>query len=201
MQIQWLGLSCFRIQTKHSTIITDPYTSSFGLTLPKLKCSIVVSSDPSNELSSNIERLSGDPFTITGPGEYEIGSTFIYGVPGSNTIYIIEDEHIRVGFLGALDTDLSTEQLEIIESVDILLLPVGTLSKGQRTSVVSQIEPRVVIPYLFTQAGIKKLELEPIDVFLKEMAAQAQTPIDKYTIKHKDLPQDETQVHILTPVQ
>lgn len=200
MQIQWTGLGSFRIQTSHSVIVTDPFADSTGLTMPKLKADIVLVSDPANELSNNTKRLSGEGFTIDSPGEYEIKQTFIYGVPASNTCYLIEDDGISVAFLGALDTSLTNEQLAKLEGADILLLPVGSLDKEQRTVIVSQLEPRVIIPYLFEQKGTKK-KFEPVETFLKEYGSKAVEPVEKYSIKEKDLPQDDTLVVVLSPTQ
>lgn len=198
MQIQWTGLGSFRIETKNSVIITDPFDDSVGLTMPKLKADIVLISAKDNKLANNVKRLSGDFMLIDSPGEYEIKQSFVYGVAAPNTLYTIEDEGMSLGFLGPLDTGLTDEQLETIEGVDILLLPVGTLSKEQRTVLTSQIEPRVVIPYLFKQPKVK-LDLEPLETFLKEFGVKTTQPQDKLTIKKKDLPQEETTVIVLEP--
>lgn len=200
MQIQWAGLGSFRIQTSHSVIVTDPFSDSSGLMMPKLKADIILVSDPANSLCNNTKRLAGEGMEITAPGEYEIKETFIYGVPATNTLYLIEDDNMSIAFLGALDSGLTNEQLAKLEGADILLLPVGTLSKEQRAVVVSQLEPRVIIPYLFKQAKVKK-ELEPLETFLKELGVKNSDTIEKYVIKDKDLPQDDTSVVILSPTQ
>lgn len=201
MQIQWTGLGSFRIQTSHSVIVTDPFADSVGVVMPKLKADITLVSNLNDELCNNIKRLSGDGMIIDGPGEYEIQQTFIYGIPaGDTTLYVIEDDNVSVAFLGALDSGLTNEQLEKLEGVDILLLPVGTLSKEQRAVVISQVEPRVIIPYLFKQPKVKR-DLEPVETFLKELGAKTSAPVEKYTVKDKDLPQDDTATILLTPTQ
>ncbi len=200
MQIQWTGLGSFRIQTSHSVIVTDPFADSVGVTMPKLKADITLVSDLNNDLCNNTKRLSGDGMTITGPGEYEIKQTFIYGIPANNTLFVIEDDGVSVAFLGALDSGLTNEQLEKLEGVDILLLPVGTLSKEQRSVVVSQVEPRVIIPYLFKQPKVKK-DLETLETYLKEFGVKNVEPTEKYTVKEKDLPQDDTITVVLSPTQ
>lgn len=197
MQIQWLGLGSFRIQTKNSVIVTDPYSDSTGLVMPKMKADIVLVTDMDNSAANNTKRLSGDYFLIDGPGEYEARNTFIYGIPAARTIYLIEDEGIKVVFLGHLDADLKNENLELIEGADIVLLPVSSLSKDTRSMVISKIEPRVVIPYLFKQPKAK-MPLEELDVFLKEMGIKEAKPQDKFVTKGKDLPQEETQTIILS---
>lgn len=200
MQIQWAGLASFRIQTSHAVIVTDPFSDSTGLTMPKLKTDITLVSDKTNAVCNNVKRLSGDGKVIDGPGEYEIKGTFVYGVPAANTLFLIEDDNMRVAFLGALDNGLTNDQLEKLEGVDILLLPVGTLSKEQRGVVISQLEPRVIIPYLFKQPKVKQ-SLEPVETFLKEMAVKTAEPMDKYSVKDKDLPQEDTLIMLLSPTQ
>lgn len=200
MQIQWLGLGSFRIQTKNSVIITDPYSDATGLTMPKLKADIVIVSDQDNIAANNIKRLSGEYFLISGPGEYEVRETFVYGIPTEHTIYLIEDEGIKVAFLGHLDSELKDEHLQLIEGADVLLLPIDTLPKDKRTIIISQIEPRVIIPYLFKQPKVKQ-ELEDLSNFLKEMGIKDIKAEDKFTTKGKDLPQEETQTVVLKPSQ
>lgn len=200
MQIEWLGLATFRIQSNQSVIITDPYADSSGLTLPKLKTDIVIVSDPTSDLANNQNRLSGDSFVIDGPGEYETRNTFVYGLVGTSTVYLIEDEGIKVAFLGALDTDLTEKQLEMVEGCDILLLPIGTLDKTQRNQVIGQVEPRIIIPYLYAQPKIKQ-KLENLDAWLKEMGSNNIESVDKLKIKASDLPQEETVITVLKPIK
>lgn len=200
MQIQWTGLGSFRIQTQQAVIVTDPFADNYGMTMPKLKADIVVVSDPKNTLTNNTKRLSGDFMVIDGPGEYEIKQAFIYGIAASHTMYLIEDEGMTVAFLGPLDSGLTDDQLEKLEGADILLLPVGTLNKEQRTVIVSQVEPRVIIPYLYKQPNVK-LELDTLDIFLKELGAKPSAAQEKYVVKPKDLPQGETDVIILSSSQ
>lgn len=200
MQIQWTGLSSFRIQTQQAVIITDPFADNTGLTMPKLKADIVLLSDATNSLSNNVKRLTGDFRLIEGAGEYEIKQTFIYGIPATHTIYLMEDEGITVAFLGALDSGLTNDQLEKLEGVDILLLPVSSLDKDLRTTIVSQLEPRVIIPYLYDQPHLKN-KLENVEIFLKEIGAKNPATQEKYVIKKKDLPQEETTVVLLSPSQ
>lgn len=200
MQIQWLGLAALRIQTKNSVLITDPFSDSVGIPMPKLKADLLLVSDSKSELANNTQRISGEWFLVDEPGEYEVNETFIYGIPvGSTTIYLIEDEGVTAAFLGKLDVGLTDEQLERIEGADILFLPVGSLNKEQRTTLISQIEPRIIIPYLFKQPKVKT-DLEPLDGFLKEMGIKSAEAQEKLTIKAKDLPQDETKVVLLEAI-
>lgn len=194
MQIQWLGLGAFKIQTTKAVIVTDPFTDKGSLTMPKLKADIVLVSDTTATTANNTQRLSGEPFIITGPGEYEIHETFVYGIPANQAMYLIETEGMSIAFLGSTKQVITPKQLEIIEGADVLLLPLTTFSAEQRTTLLSEIEPRVVIPYLYTTTA----ELAP---FLKEVAATKVEPQDKFSVKAKDLPQDITTTIILQPTK
>lgn len=220
MLIQWLGQSCFKIQVKtadkNTNIITDPYSDDYGLKLPRLSADILTVSHDHND-HSNIKPIKGtefhsQPFLINGPGEYEISDVFIYGIPsfhdnkkgqerGDNIIYIITAEQINIAHLGDIgEFELSDRQLELMNNIDILLIPVGgkyTIDSEKAVSIISQVEPRIVIPMHYKIPGLK-LDIDTADKFIKAMGGKAET-IDKLKISKKDLPQEETKLIILTP--
>jgi len=76
-----------------------------------------------------------EPFSITGPGEYEVKKIFIRGYPsrstyggsdGINTIYTIRMEGMNLCFLGALsEKKLPAAVTEALDQVDILFVPIG----------------------------------------------------------------------------
>ncbi|NMB48433.1 MBL fold metallo-hydrolase [Candidatus Kuenenbacteria bacterium] len=218
MQIQWLGQSCFKIQVKsplgETTIITDPYTEDCGLKLPRLTADIVTVSHEHKD-HSDLSKIKGaeenqNPFVIKGPGEYEIKNVFVRGLPsshdneagkklGHNIIYVINAEGITLVHLGDLgQKELSPEQLEFIEEADILLAPVGgkyTINGSEAANLVSQIEPRIVIPMHYKIPGLK-IDLDTADKFIKEMGNHKEE-MDKLKITKKDLPQEDTRLILL----
>ena len=197
-------MSCFKIQTKETTIIIDPYQDKFGLKMPKAKANIVVSSNPDNDISNNFSRIMGDFFQVNGPGEYEISNIFIYGLRAgegdqkNNTIYLFDLEGLKVAHLGLLNHSLTDKQLETVEGADIILIPLTTLTPEKRTKIISQIEPRLIIPMDYKIPKCKA-KLEGLDKFIKEMGGKTPEAQDKLIIKKKDLPQDKTEVAILKP--
>lgn len=211
MQITWLGQSCFKIQGKDITVVNDPYDKSIGLKLPRLNADILTVSHDHYD-HSNIEAVSGNPFVITTPGEYEIKGVFIYGIPsfhdnkqgverGLNIIYLFEFEGLKIVHLGDLGHLLTDEQLEKMGNIDILLVPIGgvyTINADQASEVISQIEPRIVIPMHYKIPGLK-VNLDGINKFSKEMGIKESEALDKLRITKKDLPQEETKVVILKP--
>ena len=155
---------------------------------------------------SNVQGVEGDPKVLDGPGEYEVGGVLITGVAtkrdgrrdprGRNTAYLIEIDDLTVCHLGDLGHILAPDQVEQMNSADILLVPVGgnnTISAGQAAEVASQIEPRIVIPMHF-KTEVTTLELEPVNKFLREMGVTDPKPQPKLTVTKGSLPEETTVV-------
>lgn len=215
MHIYWLGQGCFKLQSGETTVVIDPYPKDIGLKPPRTKADIVVMSDPS---SNGIESVSGDYFLIKGPGEYEVKGIFVYGIGLDSvsekteiqsdkkdsqknivTIYRIEAEDMSVAHLDKLNKSLNNRELEKLENVDILMVPVGggdVLDAKRAVEIINQVEPRIVIPMQYKLPGLK-LKLDPVDNFLKVMHESKIKPVNKYIIKKKDLPQNRTEIIIL----
>ncbi|MFC1985290.1 MBL fold metallo-hydrolase, partial [Chloroflexota bacterium] len=172
MEINWLGHSCFRIKGNRATIITDPYSPDLGYSLGKPTARIVTVSHQ-HPGHSYIEGVDGDPKLVRGPGEYEISDVLIIGTAtfhdeekggkmGKNTVYLIEIDDISVCHLGDLGHVLTPAQVEEIDNVDVLLLPVGgvsTIDAPMAAEVVRQLEPKAVIPMHYKTEALKR-ELE-----------------------------------------
>lgn len=162
---------------------------------------------------NNVKAISGKPFLIEGPGEYEIKGVFVQGIPsfhdevlgkerGENTIYTIEAEGIRLCHLGDFgQKELSSEQIDAIGEADILMLPVGgfyTISAKEAVRVMSQIEPSVTIPMHY-QLPKLKAKLDDVDKFLKATGIKKVEPLSKFSIKKKDILPEEAKIIVLTP--
>ncbi|MFH1187322.1 MAG: MBL fold metallo-hydrolase, partial [bacterium] len=120
---------------------------------------------------------------------------------GENIIYVIRllDEDITIVHLGDLGHVLSDKELEHMEKIDVLLVPVGgkyTIGAKEAVEVISQIDPRIIIPMHYNVAGLKIDGLEGVDVFTREIGSSPEK-INKLKISKKDLPQEETKVVIL----
>jgi len=217
MQINWHGQSCFQITSSQGKnnqidIVIDPFSEEIGLRLPKLQADILLTTHDHYD-HNNVKAVSGSPFIINGPGEYEIKNVFIEGIPswhddsqgkerGENTIYTIEAEELKLCHLGDLgQKELTEEQLERIGEVDILMIPVGgvfTISAKEALKVMSQIEPRITIPMHY-QIPKLKVKLEGLDKFLKTLGLKSITPENKLSIKKKDLSPEEAKIIVLKP--
>jgi L-ascorbate metabolism protein UlaG (beta-lactamase superfamily) len=208
MEISWLGYSCFRLKGSHATVITDPYSPDLGYSLGKPTAHIVTVSHQHTG-HSYVQGIGGQPKLINGPGEYEVSGVLILGIAtfhdgeggkkrGKNTVYHIEIDEISICHLGDLGHVLTGEQVEDIDNVDVLLLPVGgvsTINAPVAAEVVRQLEPKAVIPMHYKTPALKR-ELEPVERFLKEIGAKDVAPQPKLTVSKSNLP-DTTQVFLL----
>lgn len=209
MIITWLGQSAFKIEDKDITLAIDPHDKT-GLKMPKFQADILLITHDHDD-HNNIKAIKGDPFVIDGAGEYEVKNVFVYGLRawhdnkegadrGRITLYLIEYGGIKIAHLSDIGQDnLTQRQLEKLEGVDILLIPVGgiyTINGTGAVKIISQIQPRIIIPMHYKIPGLK-LKLEPVDKFLKEFGVTSPEKMDKLKINKKDLPQEETKVIIL----
>ncbi len=213
MIITWQGHSCFKIQDKAGpegvTLVTDPYGKSTGLKIPNFEADIITISHD-HEDHNNREALRGKPFVIDCAGEYDFKDVLIEGIDsfhddkngaerGANIMYRIEIDDISIAHLGDLGQVLDNTQLEKLVGTDILLIPVGgkyTLDAKKAVEVISQIEPRIVIPMHYKTKDLK-IELDEVDKFVKELGLTP-TYEEKLKISKKDLPQEEMELVILS---
>ncbi|MFA6215279.1 MAG: MBL fold metallo-hydrolase [Patescibacteria group bacterium] len=218
MNIYWFGQNCFKIEGEKSILVTDPFDNSLGLKVPRLAADVITLSQPDNE-TNNEKSIKGvgenPPFLIASAGEYEVKNIFIYGIAADsketekkkgatqNLIYRFEIDGVSLAHLGNLDHILENGQMETLEGVDILIIPVGgnsTINAKQATEVISQLEPRIVIPMAYDLPGLKlKGKLDGISSFCKEIGVCPKENLNKFKISKKDLPQQDLQVVILQP--
>ena len=207
-KISWAGQSCFQISVSNSRdhsadIVIDPFDESLGLKVPNFSADIALVTHDHYD-HNNVKALKGTPFLISGPGEYEVKGVFVKGIPsfhdgvegkerGVNTIYIIEAEEMRFCHLGDLgQKQLTDEQLDRIGQIDILMIPVGgtyTIDSSEAQKIISQIEPKIVIPMHYELPKLK-VKLERVDKFLKTMGKPSVAPVDKLTVKASTLPKE-----------
>ena len=211
MVITWYGQSCFKIQSGELVLAIDPFDKEIGLTPPRFRGNLVLITHAHFD-HSNASTIAGEPFIISGPGEYEVAGTYIRGIEtfhdsvkgkerGKNTIYLIEVEDIRILHLGDFGEDaMRDETRDFVGEVDILMIPVGgtyTIDSEAAAKVVTQLEPKIVIPMHYKLPGVRA-DLAPVDTFLKEMGVTAASPEEKLVIKKKDLgTEGKTQIRVL----
>jgi L-ascorbate metabolism protein UlaG (beta-lactamase superfamily) len=141
------------------------------------------------------------PYVISGPGEYEVANVFIKGFgteteladgnpPAGgkkktfqNTTYCFTFDGVRITFLGALSHMLEPNHKEVIDETDVLFVPVGKdgflLNPYDAHKLAVSLEPKIVIPMDYDE--------QSLPIFLKEAGAEKVEPVEKLTIKRKDI--------------
>lgn len=211
MDIAWYGHACFRLRGREATVVTDPYDRSTGFPSLKLTADVVTVSNPHPHHSSlgAVSPTGQKLRPVTGPGEYEVAGSLIEGVAtyrdkqkgqerGKNTAYLIHLDDMSVCHLGALGHTLNSSQIEALKDADVLLVPVGgggALDGAEAAEVVSQLEPRIVIPMYY---GTPNVPLESVDRFCKELAVEETTVLQRFQVTKTSLPA-ETRVVLLAP--
>lgn len=207
MLITYYGLSCFKISTKvangqEKILVTDPFDpQAAGLKLPRLKADVLLVTNNDSIFHNHTRAISsaGEDhlFVIDSPGEYEVKDYFIQGLPShaGSVIYYLEAEKIKIVFLGSISqSNLTAEQVEVLEDADILIVPIGggpVLNSKSASQLVAQLEPRLVIPAFYKSPGVRLKGVEDTpENFFKELGVKPEL-LDKLRVSLKDLPPEE----------
>lgn len=148
--------------------------------------------------ASDISKAKNTKLLITGPGEYEANSVFVYALATRERIsYLCQIDHMTVGLLWATSIDaLSASFKEEFTATDILILDFHEADwwdqarsgkKNVANSIVemiNQFEPRVLIV-----VGAKATSLGA--EVLKALGYKGKPEEGKYKLLKKDLPNDD----------
>lgn len=203
MNISWYGQSCFRLESKGTSVLIDPFSKEIGLRAPRLNDNIILVTHEHYD-HNNIESSSLEQFVIRGPGEYEKSGVHIEGFlsyhdkvegkeRGLNTIFLVRMEDMRLCHLGDFGQQkLNDEQVEAIGDVDILFIPVGgkyTIDGKEATDIVKQIEPKIIVPMHYKIGGLN-IDIDGPDKFLKEIGIKPEE-VETLKMQAKNLPTEE----------
>ena len=211
MIITYHGGEFFKIISGDTTIAINPVSKDSKIKTTHFGADIVIISLNDKDFNG-VEQLSRgekEPFVISGPGEYEAKKVFVKGFQSVseykeqkriNTIYSIMLEGINLVFLGALSLKkLNNDTKEALGDIDILFTPIGgggVLAASDARALSVELEPKIIIPMHYGEienSGKNKA----LEEFLKEDGAENGKPIDKFTIKKKELEGKEEEVVIL----
>lgn len=210
MIITFEGAEFVKITHGDLTVAINPISkdsklksSSFGADL----CLVSVNHPDMNGVET-VTRGDKEPFVIRGPGEYEFREMFIDGYLSKttydgkeriNTIYALEIDKMRIVFLGAHgESDISNEMKEDVDEIDVLFVPIGgegVMDAQEAYKLAVKREPKIIIPIHFGSIG----EKDALKKFLEEGGAEDVKPVDKLTIKLKDLIDKKGEIVVLEP--
>ncbi len=142
------------------------------------------------------------PFSIKGPGDYEVKDIFIKGIMtettlGSkkyiNTVYSLSIENISLCILGPINNEsLPTKAREEIDAPDILFVPIGgedMLTPAEAYKMAVSLDAKVIIPMDYDEKSLK--------AFLKEGGQDSTKAVEKLTIKAKEFAGREGEIIVL----
>ncbi|HRA49032.1 MAG TPA: MBL fold metallo-hydrolase, partial [Thermomicrobiales bacterium] len=209
-EIRWYGHNCFRIRAKEATVLFDPVGRQTGYAMAKNTADVVLISHD-HPGHNNLNVVKPEYQTLTGPGEYEIHDVFVYGIRtwhdaekgaqrGRNTSYLLAAEGIRFCHLGDIGHQLNNDQLEALNSCDVLMIPIGggtVITAEQAVEMVGQLEPKIVIPMQFA-TGKGDTGLGGLEPFCKALGMPVPTAEEKLTLRASDLT-DAMRIVVLEP--
>ena len=199
------GKAFFKIQTGDMVLAFNPIskdskfkTNGFGANI-----ALVSMNHEDYNGADLVAYANKDPFVITGPGEYEVSDIMIQGFSsiGSdnkiNTLYYLEFDGIKILYLGAMyQPDLAVEVRQNIGDVDMLFVPIGgktVLDAAAAYKLAKSFGPKVIIPMDYGSDQDK----DALKDFLKESGSEKVAPVDKLTVKSKDIAGKEQEVILI----
>lgn len=211
MKIEYLGHSCFKLtESTGTSVVCDPYGEEVGYAMPEVTADAVTVSHRHFD-HDNLGAVKGAATVIDGEGCYELPGVDIDGlksfhdeeggsVRGGNVIFKFRMDGIDVCHLGDLGEECTSELIDRILPVNVLLIPVGgnyTIDAEMAKEYVDRIMPEIVIPMHYRQKGCKididKVE-EFTDLFDEEFVEQAEG--GELELMRSDL-SDDTKVIVL----
>lgn len=208
MEFVYYGANCVFINGKNVKILFDPVTGEYGPE-PKVKADVLLFSQAPKE-----DTETSGAFVIDSPGEYEIKGTTIDAIAAQlhtqedkniqeGVMYVVRHKGMGVLLLGNIAPELSEEQVERIDGVDIVVLPVGgkglTLDKVAATSLLRQFEPLYVIPAHYDDGQTEyPVPQESVDGFLQELGVTDTEDSESLKVTSIDR-SEETKFVVLKP--
>jgi L-ascorbate metabolism protein UlaG (beta-lactamase superfamily) len=205
MVITYHGGECFKVSFGDTTLAFNPASKqSKSFTPVKFGADAVFVSMRHPDFNGADQMAYGAkrPFVAEGPGEYEIGMVTArgYGIRTRydgedryNTIYQVRLEDINLVFLGALGNPESDPKIiGELGDIDVLFIPIGggdVLEASAASKLAVKLEARLVIPMHYDAVALR--------TFLKEEGNEILKPLDKLTIKKKDLAEFEGEIAVL----
>lgn len=204
MIITYLGKEFFKIQQGDLVVACNPIGKDSKLKISRFGSRIALSTvnHPDYNGFENVTHGETIPFEISGPGDYEVEGIFIKGTMTDieldgkkyiNTIYSLSIEGISICFLGPITTSkLSSETLSGVETPDIVFVPIGgsgTIDPADAYKLAVSLDAKLIIPMEYDEKQLK--------AFLKEGGQDKVEPLEKLTIKAKELAGREGEIIVL----
>ncbi len=211
MKITYLGHSAFKLEeSTGTTIVCDPYDPSVGFTMAQVEADAVTISHHHYD-HDYLKGVKGNPVVLDKEQGYELPGVEINAVKsfhdgcrgkkrGENVIFKFRMDGLDVCHLGDLGEECSTELIEAILPVNVLLIPVGgnyTIDATMAKEYVDRIMPEIVIPMHYRAKGCV-LDIEKVDEFVSVMGdAEIEEAGDEIELSREDMDGEVTKIIIM----
>jgi L-ascorbate metabolism protein UlaG (beta-lactamase superfamily) len=211
--IEYLGHTCFLITSSLGlNILTDPFNPSV-LSYPVKAGSVpadIILVTHEDETANYTDLASGSPVILRSSmasGVNRANGVLLRGVRTSsenlassiklNVAYVWAMDGLRFCDLGAIEDAVTPTEAINIGHVDVLFLPVGgpqDFTDEKRKITVDRLQPRVIIPMMYSTAYSSKVPLRGLGEWLSRQPHAERVP-NRFTLMHSQLP-DVTTVFV-----
>jgi L-ascorbate metabolism protein UlaG (beta-lactamase superfamily) len=169
VKVLWHGHSCFQLQGKSVTVVTDPF-KGIGIPEHKAAADIVMVSHGHRD-HNNVKPVLGKDGQVleSFTGFKEIKGVTVKGVAtfhdnatgskrGKNSVYTFGLDGVQFCHLGDLGHELPSSTVEDLGRVDVLFVPIGgffTIGPETATTICEKLNPKVTIPMHYRMPGLR----------------------------------------------
>lgn len=206
MIITYMGCDFFKVQFADTVVAVNPISKQskykgarFGADV-----ALVGINDPDHNGVEQVENAGKEPFVIWGPGEYEVKGVSVRGFLAKHggegaplqSVYVLLLEDINLCFLNGgegEDAEPDAPTKEALGEVDILFVPIGADAKAASRAYKRAVtlEPGIIIP------AYNGSSPEALKTFLKEGGVEVAQPIEKLTVRKKNILGKEGEIVVL----
>ncbi len=160
LTLTWIGHSCFKLDRGDYTVVFDPYEDGYVPGCPLVREStdlVLCSHDHKDHGASHlVKRIEGrkNPFQIQVIHTWHDDQKG--ALRGKNQIHILDDGTFRMAHMGDLGCELTEHEMEQLQELDLMLIPVGgyyTIDAKHAKALVEQVKPRIVVPMHYRGDG------------------------------------------------
>ena len=212
MKIKYLGHSSFLLTESTGTaVVCDPYDSSVGFKMPSVSADAVTVSHHHYD-HDNVSAVSGSPVVLDREQGYSLPGVGIKAIKsfhddkqgalrGDNVIFKFRMDGLDVCHLGDLGEDCTSELIESILPVNVLLIPVGgtyTIDAAMAKEYVDRIMPDVVIPMHYRTKN-HTLDIDKVDGFLQLFGdgAEIEKRANEISLSREDIDGERTKIIVM----
>lgn len=187
-----IGHSEFLLELENGMrLVTDPYDAACGYPVLPVKADALLISHGHHDHNA-AENVSGVISTIDTAGTFTLAADVkVTAIPcfhdevqgqlrGSNLMFLLEAEGLRIAHLGDLGHLPTPEQISALAPVDVLMLPVGgyyTVDAPAARVIAQRLQAQVILPMHYRTAANSDWPIAPVEDFLSLYKGSERLPL------------------------